>query len=68
LSFNGITHPGYRWQVFDRKTGEAMGPPSTNSVRANRRVDQLDNKYGGYRYEKRQIKAEDITEKEIQQL
>lgn len=68
ISFNGITHPGYRWEVVDRQTGEVVAGPSTNAVRANRTVDKFDNKYGGYRYMKRAVRATDMTDAETQQL
>ncbi len=37
------------YQVIDRKTGAVCGQYSTR-VAASRRVDKLDNAYGGYRY------------------
>ena len=62
------SHPGFRWEVFDRQTGKVMRKDVMTSVGANRTVDSLDNKYGGYRYSKRMIKTDEHTEKEAQFL
>lgn len=64
LSPNGISHPGFRWEIVDRQTGKVVGGPNTNRVRTNRSVDRMDNKYGGYRYNARSVKAETLTEEE----
>lgn len=64
LDYNGVSHPGYRWEVFDKKTGEVQSTDLLNSSRATRSVDRLDNKYGGYRYGKRPVKAKELTEEE----
>lgn len=45
-----------KWQVIDRHTGKVMGVYATLK-RASRRVDALDNAYGGYRYTHRFIAA-----------
>lgn len=40
-----ITH----YEIRDSKTGKIVGTAKTRAA-ANRRVDKLDNAYGGYRY------------------
>lgn len=42
------------WQVLDNQTGVAMGKP-LNRRAASRKVDRLDNEYGGYRYSVKQV-------------
>lgn len=42
------------YEVIDRHTGYVMGVYSTLK-RAIRKVDKLDNEYGGYRYYHRRI-------------
>lgn len=64
---NGISHPGFRFQVQD-KEGNPVGKAYTNSRRAAGQVDKLDNEYGGYRYRKVMVPATDITDKEFEQM
>lgn len=40
------------YQVYDRHTGKDIGKPLSLPA-AIRKVDRLDNQYGGYRYGKR---------------
>jgi hypothetical protein len=68
LSHTGVTHPGFRWAVTDKKSGQQIGDPYMSAVRASRTIDRLDNKYGGYRYQKVPIRAESPTEAELNQL
>jgi hypothetical protein len=44
------------WQVLDNHTGAAMGKP-LNRRAASRKVDRLDNEYGGYRYSVKQVQS-----------
>lgn len=64
---NGISHPGFRFQVQD-KEGNPVGKAYTNSRRAAGQVDKLDNDYGGYKYRKVMVPATDITDKEFEQM
>ena len=45
-----------KYAVIDRRTGKTMGIYSTRR-RASRKVDKLDNEYGGYRYIYKQVEA-----------
>lgn len=38
------------YQVYDRQTGKLMGKPVSSLSQARKKVDRLDNEYGGYRY------------------
>ena len=67
LSGTGISHPGFRWQIYD-KGGAPVGEPYANSRRATNRLDKLDNAYGGYRYSKKAIPASSMTEDEQKML
>lgn len=64
LSRTGISHPGFRWEVYDRQTGKVVRKDLETGVGANRSVDRLDNQYGGYRYAKRAVRAKELTEEE----
>jgi hypothetical protein len=70
----GATEGGtQRWEVFDPRTGKVMGSYES-AKRARRKVDKLDNEYGGYRYAVRPVRlpenpklspaAEDLTDTE----
>jgi hypothetical protein len=50
----GATEGGQRWEVFDTRTGKVMGSYES-AKRAWRKVDKLDNEYGGYRYRVRPV-------------
>ena len=41
--------------VIDRHTGQQVGHSYATRARASRRVDQLDNAYGAYRYSVRTV-------------
>lgn len=45
------------YKIIDRKTGDQVGGIYKDGRRASRRVDQLDNQYGGYRYSRQPIYA-----------
>jgi hypothetical protein len=64
LQRTGVSHPGFRWQVYDKQTGKAVGDPYSNASRARGRVDKLDNNYGAYRYGHKAVPASDMTEEE----
>lgn len=68
LSRTGISHPGFRWEVYDRQTGKVVRKDLGTSVGASRAVDRLDNQYGGYRYSKRPVRTNKITEEETKLL
>ncbi|HET9285710.1 MAG TPA: hypothetical protein VFR24_27475 [Candidatus Angelobacter sp.] len=68
LKRTGISHPGYRFEVYDPKTNQVMGKPYINAPMARSRVDKLDNQYGAYRYRTRQIKAPQLLPEEEQRL
>ena len=44
------------WQVIDKHTGKAMGKP-LRRLAAFRKLDRLDNEYGGYRYSVKQVQS-----------
>jgi hypothetical protein len=44
--------------IIDRQTGQQVGGTYKSRVRASRRVDQLDNAYGAYRYAVRTVYAD----------
>ena len=46
------------YMVIDRHTGQQVGGTYKSRVRASRRVDQLDNAYGAYRYAVRTVYAD----------
>lgn len=58
------SHPGYRWEVFDPQTGKVMRKDIMTRVGASTTMHNLDNKYGGYRYRVRMVKANKRTENE----
>lgn len=58
------SHPGYRWEVYDPKTDKVMRKDIMSRSGASRTQDNLDNKYGAYRYQVRMVKAKELTEKE----
>ena len=66
MSLKGVSHPGFRWEVFDRQTGEVVRKGLETRGGATRSADRLDNQYGGYRYSVRNVaaKAEQLTEAE----
>ena len=70
IARTGVSHPGYRFEVYDKRTGQAVGQPYSNSGRARGRVDKLDNQYGGYKYGTRpvQTSVENLTETEVKWL
>ena len=39
-----------KYRIYDRKAKCFVGGEYASRVRARRRVDKLDNEYGGYRY------------------
>jgi hypothetical protein len=43
--------------IIDRMTGLQVGKPYTSKSRARKRVDKLDNQYGGYRYTVKTIES-----------
>jgi len=43
------------YKIIDTKTGLQIGKDYSSRSRANRRVDKLDNEYGGYRYSVRAV-------------
>jgi hypothetical protein len=43
-----------RWEVVDTRTGKVIGAYAS-AKRARRKVDELDNEYGGYRYTVRPV-------------
>lgn len=64
LSNKGISHPGYRWEVYDKQTGNVVRKDLTTRTGASRAQDRLDNQYGGYRYGVRSVYAKELTEAE----
>lgn len=64
LSRQGISHPGYRWEVYDPQTGNVMRKDLATKSGANMSKDRLDNSYGGYRYRVRPVRAQKLTEAE----
>lgn len=68
LSRQGISHPGYRWEVYDKQTGAVLRKDIQTSSGANLARDRLDNKYGGYRYQTRAVPASQLTEDETKFL
>jgi len=62
------SHPGFRWEVIDPITGKVMRKDIMTRSGASKTQDNLDNKYGGYKYRVRMVKATELTEKEQQFL
>jgi hypothetical protein len=62
------SHPGFRWEVYDPKTNKVMRKDIMTRSGASRTQDNLDNKYGAYRYRVRMVKAKELTENERQFL
>jgi hypothetical protein len=58
------SHPGFRFEVYDPTTGKTMRKDIMTSSGATKTLDNLDNKYGGYKYRKRMIKASNLTDNE----
>lgn len=67
LAGSGISHPGYRWEIYDKRNGKVVGDQYTNGHRANGRIDKLNNQYGSYNYVRRMVKADELlpSEKKI---
>lgn len=63
-SLKGISHPGYRWEVYDKQTGKIVRKGLETRGGATRSADRLDNQYGSYRYGVRNVVAKDLTEAE----
>ncbi len=62
------SHPGYRWEVYDPGTNKTMRKDIMTRVGASRTQDNLDNKYGGYKYRVRMVKASNLTDNEAKFL
>ena len=61
----GISHPGYRHEVYDRETGDKIGTFSS-SFRAARKI--ADTEEGSSRYQQIMVKANRLTPKETKFL
>lgn len=61
------SHPGYRWDVLDKDTGKVVRKDVMTATGARRSVDNMDNKYGGYKHraEPRQIDEGSYTQGEL---
>lgn len=46
-----------RWRIWDTKAKEYVSQPYTNKKRARTRMDKLDNEYGAYRYQVREVEG-----------
>lgn len=44
-----------RWRIWDTKEKQFVGQPYKNKKRARTRMDNLDNEYGAYRYQVREV-------------
>lgn len=53
-----------KFEIIDKQTGSRVGQPYGTRARANRRVDQLDNAYGAYRYYVQPIPLENCNAEE----
>lgn len=49
------TPPVEQWEVIDKQTDQRVGKPVKSRKAASRKVDRLDNAYGGYRYFARKL-------------
>lgn len=55
------SHPGYRYEVYDPTSGKTMRKDIFTASGARKTQDNLDNRYGGYKYRVRRIKADELT-------